>query len=73
MRIIHSLPFTLAFEGHSIDIIDRDGNPWLRGSQIATPLGYKKGQRVTELYTRHADEFTAPALPQMDLFREGLQ
>ncbi|WP_299316260.1 hypothetical protein [uncultured Halomonas sp.] len=49
------------FHGHAIEIIDRQGQSWIRGSQIATPLGYTQTSRVTELYKRHADEFTGLA------------
>lgn len=45
------------FHGQAIEIIDHQSQPWIRGSQIATPLGYAQTSRITELYKRHADEF----------------
>ena len=52
------MPTTLAFQSTAFDVIERNSQPWIRGSQVASALGYPKPERVTELYTRHADEFT---------------
>lgn len=48
------------FEGTELEIIDRNGTPWLRGSQIASALGYqaKHGDAVNKIYSRNKDEFT---------------
>ena len=46
------------FNGVQFDVVDRNEQPWLRGSQIATALGYSQPARVVELYDRHSDEFT---------------
>lgn len=49
----------LAFRDTQFEIIDRDGNPWLRANQIGLALGYSNPrQKIHELYTRNADEFT---------------
>ena len=46
------------FNGVQFEEITRNNEPWIRGSQVASALGYAKPERVTELYTRHAEEFT---------------
>ena len=52
------LPKTVRFEDTELSIIDRDGTPWLTGSQIATALNATYRQAVTNIYQRHRDEFT---------------
>lgn len=49
----------LVFHTTTFDIVDRSGQPWLRGNQIASALGYSDASSVTRLYARNADEFTA--------------
>lgn len=48
----------LCFNDVQFDVISQNSQPWIRGSQIATALQYASVQRIIELYTRHADEFT---------------
>ena len=48
----------LAFHNTHFDIVDRNGQPWLRSPQIAEALGYSQANRVSDVYQRHADEFT---------------
>lgn len=48
----------LQFRNTAFDIIDRDGTPWLQSSQIAEALGYSRSDKISEIYARHADEFT---------------
>ena len=56
-----TLPKTIRFQDTELSIIDRDGTPWLTGSQIATALDATYRQAVTNIYQRHRDEFT-PAM-----------
>lgn len=51
-----SLP-TLVFDETVFTVVDRDGQPWLRGLEIASALGYGRVTKISELYTRNADEF----------------
>ncbi len=51
----------LTFKSTKITPIIVNGQPFLNMSQIATALNYAQPQRVCELYSRHADEFT-PAM-----------
>lgn len=49
----------LSFHEVQFDIIDRNGQPWLRGLQVASALGFKNpSSDITNLYDRNADEFT---------------
>lgn len=48
----------LCFNDVQFDVIHQNSQPWVRGSQIATALQYASVQRIIELYTRHAEEFT---------------
>jgi len=48
----------LSFNSTVFDVVDRNGQPWLRSPQIAVALGYGRADRVNEVYSAHADEFT---------------
>jgi len=49
----------LVFQNTSFDIIDRNNQPWLRGYQIGSALGYTQPDAaISKLYSRNADEFT---------------
>ena len=65
------MPQTLCFNDVQFDVIPQNSQPWIRGSQIATALQYASVQRVIELYTRHADEFTGAMTAVIKLPSEG--
>jgi prophage antirepressor-like protein len=49
----------LKFEENQFDVVDRSGQPWLRGMQVASALGYKNPSAdIRNLFDRNADEFT---------------
>lgn len=49
----------LAFHETTFQVVDRDGEAWLRGAQVALALGYKNAENaIKDLYTRNAAEFT---------------
>lgn len=50
-------PCCLQFESTPLEVIDRDGQPWLLGTQIAHALGYARSDKVSEIYRRNASEF----------------
>ena len=51
--------FSLSFHNVDFDITDIHGQPWLRGLQVASALGYKNpAADIVNLYNRNADEFT---------------
>lgn len=48
----------LVFQDTEFDVTDLRGQPWLRGLQVATALGYKNAaQDIKNLYSRNEDEF----------------
>lgn len=49
---------SLVFESTHLDVIDRDGEPWLRGPQIAGALGFNRDDRIADLFNRNYEEFT---------------
>jgi hypothetical protein len=48
----------LQFQNTRFDIVDRNGQPWLRLLQIGSALRYSKADLVGRIYQKHADEFT---------------
>lgn len=51
----------LAFQNTTFDVVDRDGQPWLKAADIARALGYAREDSVGRIYDRNRDEFT-PAM-----------
>lgn len=56
---IHIHPFPFKFNCTRFDAIDHNGQVWLTCPQIGDALGYTKNRKVSEIYNKHADEFTA--------------
>jgi prophage antirepressor-like protein len=48
----------LTFQSTTFDVVDRNGQPWLTGLQVASALGYADEKSISRIYTRHSDEFT---------------
>lgn len=49
----------LQFENTAFEVVERDGQIWLRGQQIADALGYQNHrQAIDDLYKRNAHEFS---------------
>ncbi|MDO3615837.1 Bro-N domain-containing protein [Ralstonia pseudosolanacearum] len=62
----------LVFEDIEFDVVDLHNVPWLRGSQIASALGYKNHRAsIAELYERNADEFTPEMIQVVELNTAG--
>lgn len=62
----------LAFEDTQFDVVDIHNVPWLRGSQVASALGYSDPSRsISELHSRNADEFTDEMTQVLDLPTAG--
>ena len=53
----------LVFDDTVFTVVDRDGQPWLRGPEIAQALGYANSDAISRIYRRNADEFA----PEMSL------
>lgn len=49
----------LSFQDTKFEVVDHDGETWLRGFQIGSALGFKNTSAdMSKLYDRNADEFT---------------
>lgn len=49
----------ITFESTTFDVVDQDGTPWLKSSDVANALGYSRSDKIGRLYQRNADEFTS--------------
>ncbi|WP_286594351.1 BRO-N domain-containing protein [Thiopseudomonas alkaliphila] len=49
----------LTFQETKFDIVDRNGQPWLRSPQIAEALGYADHSSINRIFSRNSDEFTS--------------
>lgn len=63
---------TLAFENTTFEIVDQNGQPWLRATDVANALGYSRSDKVGRLYSRNADEFTAAMTAVIETPTSGL-
>ncbi len=62
----------LTFQDTSFDVIDRNGQPWLRSFQVGSALGYKNpSANMANLYDRNADEFTDSMTALVELDTNG--
>lgn len=63
----------LTFNNVQFDVLDRNNQPWVRGYQIGTALGYGENADISirKLYTRHADEFNDAMTAVVTLSTEG--
>lgn len=62
---------TLAFDDTVFTVVDRDGQPWLRGPEIANALGYERADAVARIHKRNADEFTQDMTDTVNLTVSG--
>ncbi|OCS48540.1 BRO-N domain-containing protein [Ralstonia pickettii] len=62
----------LTFENVDFEVVDIHNTPWLRGSQVASALGYKNHRTaIAELYDRNTDEFTDEMTQLVELDTAG--
>lgn len=62
----------LCFQSVEFDVIQQNQQPWVRGYQIGSALGYTAPDvQISKLYTRHADEFTPTMTAVVTLPTEG--
>ncbi len=63
----------LTFRDTQFDVIDRNGQHWLRGYQVGTALGYSNQPDVAirKIFDRHSDEFTDGMTALVDLQTAG--
>jgi prophage antirepressor-like protein len=50
---------TLHYDRTRLDAIQRDGQLWLRVTQIVAPLGFAREQGLHNIINRHGDEFSS--------------
>ena len=63
---------SLSFKNTHFQITDINGQPWLRGFQIASALGYKNpSSDIAKVYDRNADEFTDSMTRVIELTTAG--
>ena len=61
----------LAFNEVNFDVIPQNSQPWIRSPQIAVALGYARADKVNDLYSRHADEFSPGMTAVVSLPTDG--
>ncbi|WP_148715055.1 BRO-N domain-containing protein [Chitinolyticbacter meiyuanensis] len=61
----------LVFHDTQFDIVDRDGQPWLKASDVARALGYAREDSVSRIYDRNTGEFTATMTGTVNLTVPG--
>ncbi len=63
----------LSFHDVQFDVIDRNNQPWLRGYQIGTALGYtnQPDAAIRKIYDRNTDEFTDAMTALVELDTNG--
>ncbi len=61
----------LVFQNTQFDVVDRNNQPWLRGTQIADALGYTDEKSISRIYARHANEFTDSMVGVVNLTTPG--
>jgi prophage antirepressor-like protein len=48
----------LVFESTTFDVVDQNGQQWLKASDLARALGYSRSDKITRLFDRNSAEFT---------------
>ena len=62
---------SLVFQETTFDVIDRNGQPWLKAADIARALGYAREDSVSRIYERNADEFSEAMSQTVNLTVSG--
>lgn len=63
----------LTFQSHTLNVVQRDGQVWLRAAEIAEALGYSRADKVTQLFDRNRDEFSPAMTQTLKTRASGLQ
>ena len=61
----------VTFQQTELEVIDLNGQKWLRASQIARALGYDNTSRIADLYRRNKAEFTPEMITTIELPTAG--
>ena len=54
----------LCFNNITLSPVTRQNSLWIRAAELARALGLAREDKVTQIYQRHADEFT-PDMTQL--------
>ncbi|MBV6447072.1 BRO family protein [Nitrosomonas sp.] len=64
-------PTIFNFQSTQFDVVDRNGQPWLKGSEVATALGYARPDALNKIYERNKDEFTESMIGHVKMALPG--
>lgn len=48
----------LTFKSHTLESIEHEGESWFTAATLAIALEYSRGDKISQIYNRNADEFT---------------
>lgn len=48
----------LIFKSHVLEAVEHEGKSWFTAATLAIALEYSRGDKITQIYNRNADEFT---------------
>jgi len=48
----------LTFKSHTLEAIEHEGKSWFTAATLAIALEYSRGDKISQIYNRNADEFT---------------
>ena len=60
------------FQKHTLTAIEHEGKSWFPAATLAIALGYSRGDHVTRIYNRNADEFTSCMSINVNLTFNGI-
>ncbi len=63
---------TLIFKAHTLEAVEHEGKSWFTAATLAVALEYSRGDKVTQIYNRNADEFTPGMSINLNLRFNGL-
>ncbi|EIZ2109679.1 hypothetical protein MOQ95_004315 [Salmonella enterica] len=66
------MPNKLVFKDHTLEAVEHDGKSWFTAATLAVALEYSRGDKVTQIYNRNADEFTPGMSINLNLRFNGL-
>ena len=61
----------VAFKGQNLSIINQNHQPYFSSQDVAKALGYARCDKITQIYNRHADEFTPDMSDTLNLRLSG--
>lgn len=59
--------FPLVFQNTAFDVIDQNGQAWLKASELAEALGYARPDALNKIFDRYSDEFNSTMTQNVNL------